>query len=89
VGTGVNVVKTTCADAGPEKIQVAAGAFETEKITCHVDDATDVTLNGQTQLIDEPVDTSEWYARGVGLVKSVSTGAPEVTGQFELSVYNP
>jgi hypothetical protein len=89
VGTGANVVKTTCADAGPEKIKVAAGAFDTEKITCHIDDASDVTINGQTQHIDEPVDTSEWYASGVGLIKSVSTGAPEVTGQFELSVYNP
>jgi hypothetical protein len=89
VGTGANVVKTTCADNGPEKITVAAGSFNTEKITCHIDDAADVTLNGQTQHIDEVVDTSEWYASGVGEIKSVSTGAPEVSGQFELSVYNP
>ncbi len=74
-GTSANENKTNCSDAGTESVKVPVGTFDTVKITCHSNLVTTVTLNGITA---DPVttveDTTEWYAKGVGVLKTVNSG---------------
>jgi len=45
------------------------------KVTCHIEVVTTATVDGQTLDPNKSVTgTMGWYALGVGIVKSVSTG---------------
>lgn len=55
---------------GSEAISVPAGSFETLRVRIQTTDTTEDFFEGTTV---NSVDATRWYARGVGLIKEVST----------------
>jgi hypothetical protein len=72
----VSDVNTACTTAGTESVKVPAGTFDTVKITCQSNQVATVTLTvgGSTGPITTIQDSTQWYARGVGLVQTVNSG---------------
>jgi hypothetical protein len=74
-GTSVNVTQIDCTANGPESVTVTAGTFDAAKDTCQVVSSVTVTMAG---IATEPIKITQtevqWYARGVGLVKSQNSG---------------
>jgi len=66
-GTVVSEAKMDCTTAGTESVKVAAGTFDTVKITCHSNQVATVTLTvgGSTGPITTIQDSTQWYAQGV------------------------
>jgi hypothetical protein len=74
-GTMVSEVKTDCTTIGAESVKVTAGTFDTVKITCHSNQVATITLNGTSGgPITTIQDATQWYAKGVGLVKTMNSG---------------
>jgi len=78
-GTTVSENKVDCTTAGIDKVTVPAGTFDTVKITCHTNLDTTVTLIGKIsgttgKPITTVLDSTQWYAQGVGLVQMVNSG---------------
>ena len=76
VGSSQNVAILNCRAAGNEAVVVPAGSFDTVKVTCTANFVNNTALEGvQGQPVSDTDSSIDWYARGVGLVKSLSTGA--------------
>jgi hypothetical protein len=75
VGTSQTVSLLSCSAVGSDSVSVPAGNFDSVKVTCTTNSVINMTLEGAA---GQPVTDSEsyiyWYAKGVGLVKSVDTG---------------
>jgi hypothetical protein len=75
LGDATSKTKIDCTNGGSESVTVAAGTFDTFKVTCHITSTTTLTTNGKTaQPIVMNEDVTQWYALAVGMVKSVSSG---------------
>jgi hypothetical protein len=74
-GTGQSSNQTSCTAGDTESVTVPAGKFEAVKIDCSTNMTTIATINGAA---NPPVtfawNSTKWYASGVGMVKSTSTG---------------
>jgi hypothetical protein len=65
----------SCTAAGADTITVPAGTFDTAKATCTKNVVVSAIVQGKTmQLGASKENTTSWYAKGVGFVKSVATG---------------
>ncbi len=74
-GTMVSESTTDCTAVGAESVKVPAGTFDTVKITCHGNQVSTVTINGASGgPITTIQDSTQWYAKGVGLVQTMNSG---------------
>ena len=82
------VILTNCSAAGADSITTTAGTFNTVKATCNQTVTVSALLQG-TPMPATPVMVSvtDWYAKGVGLVKSVRTSAASGTETIVLTQY--
>jgi len=75
-----NNTSLSCTANGTEHVVVPAGAFDAMKVTCQ--NSVQITITTDLATIPVPAIefTSEnWYAAGVGLVKSVASGGIDTT----------
>ena len=73
--TVVSEATTACTTAGAESVKRPAGTFDTVKITCHSNQVATVTIKGiNGGPITTLQDSTQWYARGVGMVQTLNTG---------------
>lgn len=71
-----NATTIACTAVGMESVTVPAGTFDAMKVTCQ--DTINITITMEGAVVPVPainMTTDSWYAPGVGLVKSVSTGS--------------
>lgn len=64
----------TCTADGNESVTATAGTFNAMKVTCQTTMAMTITLSGISVPTTLILTTDSWYAPGVGLVRSVTTG---------------
>jgi hypothetical protein len=64
-----------CTTAGTESVKVLSGTFDTVKITCLSNQVATVTLDtgASTGAITTIVNTTQWFAQGVGMVQMVNS----------------
>jgi hypothetical protein len=69
-----NQTTSTCTASGVESVTVEAGTFDAMRVDCQNSMVITVTMNGNP--IETPLafNATSWYAKDVGLVKTVSTG---------------
>ena len=69
------VSQLDCTAAGTDTVTVPSGTFETVKVTCNETIAVSALVQGTAIPAGNPVaeTITDWYAKGVGLVKSVKT----------------
>jgi hypothetical protein len=74
-GAGQTVTQTNCTAGDTESVTVPAGKFDAVKVNCSTSTTITATVNG---VVNPPntfiTDTTQWFAIGVGTVKSISTG---------------
>ncbi len=69
-------VSVNCTAAGTESVTVPAGTFDAMRLDCQIDQLITVTVGeGQAAPAHINYTTTYWYARNVGLVRSVTNGA--------------
>ncbi len=74
-GSAQATAQINCSAGGSESITVPAGTFDAVKVTCHTEvtvNSTATTLNNNAITLNG--DETSWYAKGVGLIKSIKTG---------------
>jgi len=79
-----------CSAAGTESVTVPAGTFDTVKATC-TDTVTVSTLSQGTLTpasTPSTVNVTDWYAKGVGLVKTVRVSTVSGTNTVVLTQYS-
>ncbi len=83
------VILTNCSAAGADTVTVPAGTFNTVKATCNQTVAVSALVQGTAMPASAPVAVSvtDWYAKGVGLVKSVRTSTTSGTETIVLTQY--
>jgi len=81
-----NQFSNSCKAVGVESVTVAAGTFDALRVECQTSMTITVTMQGND--ISTPVNfqATNWYVQGVGLVKTVSTGA-NLDSTIELTSY--
>jgi hypothetical protein len=73
--TVVSEVTTACTTAGAERVKGPTGTFDTVKITCHSNQVATVTTKGITGgPITTIQDSTQWYAKEVGMIQTVNSG---------------
>jgi hypothetical protein len=63
-----------CTADGSESVTATAGTFDAMKVTCQTTMVMTITLSGISVPTTLVLTTDSWYAPGVGLVRSVTTG---------------
>jgi hypothetical protein len=59
--------------AAEESVKVPAGTFTTLKVTQTIGQDLTMSMGGKSVPMKNTITTTSWYARGVGLVKSVAS----------------
>jgi hypothetical protein len=78
LGSGTDLSQIACTANGAESVTVPAGTFDAQKVTCQISASLSGNVAGfgsssqPVQLSDTIV---EWYAKGVGLIKSQNSGS--------------
>lgn len=68
----VNTATTSCTATGRESVTVPAGTFDAVKADCN--NSISISISGGEPILLQMTSTS-WYAQGVGMVKTVSSGS--------------
>jgi len=70
-----NETSNDCTAAGIESVTVPAGTFDALRFDCQTNTDIMITMSGND--IEQTIDftASNWYAEGVGLIKTVTTGS--------------
>jgi hypothetical protein len=68
-------VSISCTAGGSESVTVPAGTFDAMKVTCQDGITIKVTTAGVTIPVSVNFSADNWYAPGVGWVKSVGSGS--------------
>jgi hypothetical protein len=81
---------TNCTTAGTESVKVPAGTFDTLKITCLSNQVATVTLDSgaSTEPVTTIVNSTQWYALGIGLVQKVNAGDAAGVETIQLTAYS-
>lgn len=82
------VTDTTFTAVGMEDVTVPAGTFSAMKITVHSDIHLTMSVMGQNNSTDLGVDSTLWYAPGIGEIKSTGTLLGGLNGTSELTSYS-
>jgi hypothetical protein len=86
--TVVSEVTTDCTTAGAESVKGPAGTFDTVKITCHSNQVATINTKGISGgPITTILDSTQWYAQGVGMVQMVNSG-DAVSETVQLTSYS-
>jgi hypothetical protein len=82
-----NQFTTTCTASGVESVTVGAGTFDALRVECQT--ATNITITMQNNPIQTNMtfNSTNWYAKNIGLVKKVNTGEG-LDSTIELVSYN-
>jgi hypothetical protein len=83
------VSDVSCSAAGSESVTVPAGTFDTVKATCNQTLGVSFLMQGTPVPAGAPdtVSITDWYAKGVGLVKSVRASSLSSTETIVLTGY--
>jgi hypothetical protein len=83
------VSNVSCSAAGTESVTVPAGTFDTAKATCNQTLQVSFLMQGTPQPAGaaDTVSITDWYAKGVGLVKSVRASSLSSTETIVLTQY--
>ena len=83
------VSNVSCSSAGAESVTVPAGTFDTVKATCNQTLGVSFLMQGTPVPAGAPdtVSITDWYAKGVGLVKSVRASSLSGTETIVLTGY--
>ena len=81
--------KVDCSAAGSESVSVPAGTFDAVKVTCTETVAVSELVHATPVPAGVPstLDITNWYAKGVGLVKSVRVSSAGGTATIVLTQY--
>ena len=81
--------KVDCSAAGSESVSVPAGTFDAVKVTCTETVAVSELVHATPVPAGVPstLDITNWYAKGVGLVKSVRASSAGGTATIVLTQY--
>ena len=84
------VEQFNCSAAGADSVTVPAGTFNAVKTTCAETMIVSALMQGTAVPAGTTVNVSitDWYAKGVGLVKSVRTGSTSGTETIVLTQYD-
>ena len=84
------VTQISCSVAGTDKITVPAGTYDTVKATCNKSVGVSAIVQGTPMPEGVPATASitYWYAKGVGVVQSVSTSSNNGTETIVLTQYS-
>lgn len=83
------VSDVNCSAAGSKSVTVPAGTFDAAKATCSQTLQVSFLMQGTPQPVGAPdtVSITDWYAKGVGLVKSVRASSLSGTETIVLTQY--
>jgi hypothetical protein len=70
-----NHTTSDCTAVGLESVTVPAGTFDAMRIDCKVSIHITITMNGTDIPTNLNMNSTNWYAEKVGLIKAVSSGA--------------
>ena len=70
--TSQNQATTSCTATGRESVTVPAGTFDALKVECN--SRISISISGGSPIVIEAPSVA-WYAEGVGMVKTVSSGS--------------
>ena len=82
-----NELTSDCKALGIESVTVAAGTFDAMKVECQTTMNLTITMAGNDMTTPLQLTGTNWYAEGVGLVKTVTTGSG-LDSTTELISYN-
>ncbi len=83
-----NETTNTCTAAGMESVTVPAGTFNAYHLDCTADINITITMNGASVPTKVTAKSTEWYAPGVGLVKTDTLIDNTTPVTIELTAYN-
>ncbi|MBI3161531.1 MAG: hypothetical protein HYZ23_03435 [Chloroflexi bacterium] len=70
-----NQTTSNCTATGMESVTVDAGIFDALRVDCQNTMLITVTIDGNSTELPLVFSAMNWYAQGVGLIKTVSTGS--------------
>ena len=82
-----NQFSNTCTAAGTESVTVEAGTFDALRVECQTVMNITITMNENPIETAVNLNTTNWYAEKIGLIKTVSTGEG-FDSTTELTSYN-
>ncbi len=83
VATGT--VDQTYEIVAQESVTVPAGTFETYKVNLTLTEKMAISMNGTEVPVEFTTNSTQWYAEGVGLIKSATEG--DFASTTELASY--
>jgi hypothetical protein len=82
-----NQLTSNCTAIGIETVTVEAGTFQAMRVDCRTVMNISLTIEDKPNQTTLTIDTTNWLAENVGLVKTVTTGE-DLDGTIELVNYN-
>lgn len=76
----------SCTASGIESVTVEAGTFDAMRFDCQIKVDISFTLNGNENQTTVEVNSNNWHAANIGMVKTIATGAG-VNSTIELVSY--
>ena len=76
----------TCTAIGVESVTVESGTFDALKVECKTDMAITITMQDNPIQTNLTINATNWYAKNIGLVKTVSSGE-KFNSTLELTSY--
>jgi hypothetical protein len=77
----------TCTASGIESVTVEAGNFDAMHFDCQITIDISITLNGNENQTTIQVNSNNWHAANIGMIKTIATGAG-INSTIELVSYN-